>query len=356
MAKRRRLRQPNKSVPRPKPASRLPNPSPIVQKTSTSSSSTSTSARKKGNKQQQQNRAVIPFKRRDRILLVGEGDLSFAASLVRHHRCLRVTATVLEKDRDELVGKYPSAEDNIAILLGSTPGDQGKGEDEDDGDDDDDDDEEKEENDDDDDTDNDSQTTHPTPEINLLYGIDATKPPSSLTRRPHYDAIIFNFPHVGGKSTDVNRQVRHNQSLLVDFFRRCLPALKPRGSFVVTLFEAEPYTLWNVRDLARHAGLAVHHSFAFDPALYPGYRHARTAGVVLRRASRRRQAQRPGGGGGGGGDEPAPNPWRGEDRPARSYVFRRKDHVQALAAAAAAAAASKKRRRNDDDDDEDDDD
>ncbi|RCI16930.1 hypothetical protein L249_2989 [Ophiocordyceps polyrhachis-furcata BCC 54312] len=280
MAKQRSLRHPSK-----------PKPARPVRKSCSSSSP----ARKKN---KQPNRTtVIPFKRHDRILLVGEGDLSFAASLVRHHRCLRVTATVLDKDREELVGKYPTADDHIAVLVGSRSADD-RGADEDvDEDEDEDEDEDKD----------------------------------------------------GGKSTDVNRQVRHNQSLLVDFFHRFLPALNADGSFVVTLFDGEPYTLWNVRDLARHAGLAVHHSFAFDSSVYPGYRHARTAGVVRRRRRRHR----------GGDDddddddedehEPAPNPWRGELRPARSYVFRRKDHVQALLAAA--AAASKKRRRTDDDDD-----
>lgn len=91
--------------------------------------------------------------------------------------------------------------------------------------------------------------------------------------------------------------------MLVAFFARAIPSLSPRkgSSIIVTLFEGEPYTLWNIRDLARHAGLAVAESYKFQVSAYPGYKHARTLGVVK----------------GGGG-------WKGEDRPARSYVFVRK--------------------------------
>jgi 25S rRNA (uracil2634-N3)-methyltransferase len=70
------------------------------------------------------------------------------------------------------------------------------------------------------------------------------------------------------------------------------------GRIIVTLFEGEPYTLWNVRDLARHAGLKVVESWKFDWSQYPGYSHVRTLGAIE-----------------GGGA------WRGEDRQARMYVF-----------------------------------
>lgn len=96
--------------------------------------------------------------------------------------------------------------------------------------------------------------------------------------------------------------------LLVAFFKSALPFLSPLhgSSIIVTLFEGEPYTLWNIRDLARHSGLEVAQSFKFQAKAYPGYHHARTIGVVKARN-----------GGEGGG-------WKGEDRPARSYVFVRK--------------------------------
>jgi len=85
-----------------------------------------------------------------------------------------------------------------------------------------------------------------------------------------------------------------------------LPSLAPGGSIIVTLFEGEPYTLWNVRDLARHSGLQVERSFRFYASTYPGYHHARTLGVVKSKSGE------------------AGVGWKGEDRPARSYIFVRK--------------------------------
>lgn len=122
----------------------------------------------------------------------------------------------------------------------------------------------------------------------------------------------------GVANTDPTRS-----ELLVAFFRAALPLLAPNGTIIVTLFEGEPYTLWNIRDLARHVGLKVGRSFKFSAEAYPGYRHARTLGNIE----------------GDGG-------WKGEDRPARTYVFEEAEE-------GGRAKEPKSKRRRDEETDED---
>ncbi|OJJ96722.1 hypothetical protein ASPACDRAFT_6800, partial [Aspergillus aculeatus ATCC 16872] len=309
----------------------------------------------------QHRRPIVPFGKKDRILLVGEGDFSFARSLIRQYRCKTVLATCYDS-RETLQRKYPQVDLNIQDILAtfSTPASL-------------------------------SEDKNPSlgPKRRLpkvLFSVDARKlglPAGGgkdvrngwsrrERRRPawqqarnvalasapdggQWDIISFNFPHVGGLSTDVNRQVRANQELLVAFFKACIPLLSPStglvdddesyewedyegsdsetsqneddvaeidkplrsitaagqaedqhtsgpGRILVTIFEGEPYTLWNIKDLARHAGLRVVTSFKFPWACYQDYSHARTLGEIEGKC------------GGRGG-------WRGEDRDARTYVF-----------------------------------
>ena len=95
---------------------------------------------------------------------------------------------------------------------------------------------------------------------------------------------------------------------------------------VVTVFEGEPYDLWNLRNLARHVRLVVARSFRFEAAVYEGYKHVRTLGNLD----------------GGGG-------WSGEERMARTFCLEIPGEI-------VTESTSKKRGGRDEDEDSDDDD
>lgn len=50
-------------------------------------------------------------------------------------------------------------------------------------------------------------------EVKVLYGVDGTRlqKGGKEVRKGGFDRVVFNFPHVGGLTKDVNRQVRYNQ-------------------------------------------------------------------------------------------------------------------------------------------------
>jgi 25S rRNA (uracil2634-N3)-methyltransferase len=119
---------------------------------------------------------TIPFLPADHVLLVGEGDFSFSRSLLGTHGCSSLVATSFDT-QTALWAKYPQAAFHIRAL-----------EEED---------------------------------CKVLYGVDATKlgKPGTLdgggrdVKRGGFNKVVFNFPHVGGLTKDVNRQVRHNQGM-----------------------------------------------------------------------------------------------------------------------------------------------
>ena len=253
----------------------------------------------------------------DKILLIGEGDFSFAASLVADHGASLVLASTNDS-QESCLEKYPStASSNIALLQEAY-----------------------------DEAFSDFQTA--LPDGPVLFSVDGTtnllKKSKAIRRAAPFDVIVFNFPHVGGLSTDVNRQVRANQALLVAFFTSAKELLRTSDSpqsfhsddeergparILVTLFEGEPYSLWNVRDLARSVGLVVRRSWRFDASVYPRYRHARTGGAVRK----------------GDGDV-SESAWKGEERAARTYEFGIPEEV---------ASQSTKRRAGESSEDEDED-
>ncbi|KAJ9659054.1 hypothetical protein H2198_003343 [Neophaeococcomyces mojaviensis] len=315
----------------------------------------------------QRTKARVPFSKYDHILLVGEGDFSFALSLVQNHDVAEVVATSFD-DKETLTAKYPKVHNTLQQLqtyniCNPTPPQANGAEQE----------AEWDGFSSDDDSDHDEPriaSANKALSISILHGIDATKlfktHRKALTPYAPFTKIVFNFPHTGGLSTDVNRQVRANQELLVAFFNAAKPLLATSthpahcvnqhndkvsehafeesidddagsdsalktGHILVTLFEGEPYTLWNIRDLARHCGLQVIESFKFPWAAYPGYQHARTIGDITNGKDRTQEGKRKGA-------------WRGEEREARCYVLGIKDAGQQ------GLSDRKKRSRADDSD------
>jgi len=132
-----------------------------------------TPEKKAAQKQQQpQNQdPIIPFDPLDRILTIGDGDLSFSRSLVDTHGCAAVLATTYDS-ATEVLEKYPQAQENKEAIEAE--------------------------------------------EQRVLHGVDATKLGQREVKKQAggWERVMFNFPHVGGKSTDVNRQVRYNQGML----------------------------------------------------------------------------------------------------------------------------------------------
>jgi 25S rRNA (uracil2634-N3)-methyltransferase len=129
----------------------------------------------------QHRQPILPFHLSENILLIGEGDFSFSHSLITHHACKHITATVYESSPSELLEKYPHVAENIKAI------EEGGGV--------------------------------------VKYGVDAVRmKPYTIQnleksrREGVMDRVFFNFPHVGGKTKDVNRQVRYNQGLFFPSF------------------------------------------------------------------------------------------------------------------------------------------
>ncbi|KAI8380955.1 uncharacterized protein BYT42DRAFT_593034 [Radiomyces spectabilis] len=204
----------------------------------------------------------------DKILLIGEGNFSFARSLVDHYltegseqlfaTCYDTEAVLYEKYGDE-------AKDNIEAVrvMGGT----------------------------------------------VLFEVDATQLAKEKALKKHrFSKIVFNFPHAGLGIKDQDRNVLANQELLSKFFLSAEPLLSdgktkglekdidqdeedteqhnddykdplPEGEIHVTTKTCKPYNLWSVRGLAKSTGkLAVKTTYAFHCEDFPGYEHRRTIG------------------------------------------------------------------------------
>ncbi|OBZ90613.1 25S rRNA (uridine-N(3))-methyltransferase [Choanephora cucurbitarum] len=198
------------------------------------------------------------YNSKDRILLVGEGNFSFARSLCENYLeegAEHLVATCYDSE-EVLYEKYSEeAKENVELVreFGAT----------------------------------------------VLFGIDATDFPKEIKKKK-YTKIVFNFPHVGAGIKDQDRNVIANQKLLNGFLDAATPLLTkagyqfpnteenlrisddepaPEGEIHITLKTSKPYNLWAVKSLVKAKGeLAVKSTSPFYVDDFPGYEHRRTLG------------------------------------------------------------------------------
>ncbi|KAL0066622.1 hypothetical protein AAF712_006426 [Marasmius tenuissimus] len=269
-------------------------------------------------------RPIIPFRSTDTILLIGEGNFSFARALIscqatssttpsspstskavdelEQHLSLAVlaqlppnniTATAYDSEKD-CYDKYPDAREIVSEL-------RSKG-------------------------------------VEVVFGVDAGKLETLAKSKGKgkgkelrkWDKVVWNFPHAGKGITDQDRNILSNQLLILSFLRSAAKVLKDgpipdvtpstgkkrkrkddededeeeseeedirelssagsRGTVLITLRNVAPYTLWDVPKLAKNPPppkqgstppnpkYTLLRSFAFYRALWKGYEHRMTKG------------------------------------------------------------------------------
>lgn len=215
--------------------------------------------------QKTQSKGLVPFDIDSTLLLVGEGDFSFARSIVAEGLLSPENLVATSYDSlDELKSKYPEVEQNLEFL-------------------------EKE-------------------NVKVFHDIDGTKlvetlnlarksPTKLFSGNKQLTSIMFNFPHTGRGMKDVDRNIRDHQKLMLDFFKSSKQVFKlinnqskndfggydesqtNNSKIVLSLFEGEPYNSWGVKIIAKSEGYKVDRSGVFDWTLFPGYHHRRTNGI-----------------------------------------------------------------------------
>ncbi|KAK9461425.1 uncharacterized protein V1516DRAFT_675913 [Lipomyces oligophaga] len=214
----------------------------------------------------------------ENILLVGEGDFSFTKALLEPPHSLaasRLTTSVLDS-KEELLEKYPdTAQENVTFLetyrskmtsSAEVADDDYEGFSDNDND--------------SNDNDNITETFSKPDKVHILYKVDATAlTKSKYIRKRKFDCCVFNFPHTGSGITDQDRNILKNQELLVGFLKSVSEILNPNGLVVISLFEGSPYSLWDIKGLAKAGGFESIRSGKFIWQNYPSYNHRKTSGI-----------------------------------------------------------------------------
>ncbi|KAF8215780.1 hypothetical protein K438DRAFT_1560423 [Mycena galopus ATCC 62051] len=256
-------------------------------------------AKGKGKEAVPPRRPTIPFHATDKILLIGEGNFSFARALVRdgpvqleHLPAKNITASAYDTEA-ECYDKYPEAVDIVQDLRAAG--------------------------------------------VEVLFGVDATQLSRvAAFKGKKWDRIVWNFPHAGKGITDQDRNILSNQLLILGFLRSAtsfltsgpvpeifvsrkrkrpddddddaeddenmdeehanlendniVTAAACRGTILITLRNVVPYTQWDIPRLAKNPPppasasappnpkYIILRSFFFNRSTWKGYEHRMTKG------------------------------------------------------------------------------
>ncbi|XP_021758840.1 uncharacterized protein At4g26485-like isoform X2 [Chenopodium quinoa] len=171
---------------------------------------------------------IGPYTRDQRVLLVGEGNFSFSASLAVDFglSASNIIATSLNHE-DFLIKNYREFPNNKAEL--ETRGSV------------------------------------------VLHGVNATK----MVKHPFvgsmmFDRVIFNFPHAG-KFGKGDHELRMHQKLISGFLRNAKKMIAEDGEIHITSKSSRFYRRWDIPKLGSDQGLYLIQAAKFKRLEYPGY-------------------------------------------------------------------------------------
>lgn len=204
------------------------------------------------------------FHKDDSVLLVGEGNFSFAASLARKKLEINITATCYESEMIHETGRK-----NIEYLVNNglyfykiflnykiesnTYFSNKKAQ-------------------------NEKVSMIFVSGVEVLLGVDATKLSNTKSlKNEFFDKIIFNFPHSGGKM-----RIEKNRDLLKRFFISAKDALKLNGVVIISLCNGQSGTnfdspmrrwddSWKLIEMAAYGDFKLSHAEPFDFSIYEEY-------------------------------------------------------------------------------------
>ena len=110
--------------------------------------------------------------------------------------------------------------------------------------------------------------------VRVLHDIDAVKLDQSFSRK-EFDTIIFQFPNVGSREAKYGRNP--NYVLIRKFLRSAKNCLKPSGKVMITAVDSPHYEgAFQFEEAAKFAGFEAPEIYPFDPSLFSGYVHTNT--------------------------------------------------------------------------------